>query len=89
MNRIAPLLLLLLSACTHGGRAPASSPNCGDPLQSSAPPLLRSELSFEQTPAVMKENFRWVLDTGRRLEFRGFRDGESYLLPIVPGLESG
>lgn len=90
MRTLAFLLALFaLSACSRASRQPASAEACRDPLEAPAPPLLRSELSFEQTPATMKEKFRWVLDTGRRLEFRGFRAGGAYLLPIVPSLETG
>lgn len=87
------LPILFLGSCASSGLGDRSlssgERDCRNPLDTSQPVLLRSDLNFEQTPLMMKEKFDWVLKTGRRIEYRGYKEGDRYLLPIYSDNRTG
>jgi hypothetical protein len=86
--------LLLLSSCAAtADRLPSSEivpeKDCRNPLDTNEPVKLRSDFPFKQTPAEMRELFERQLREGKRFEYRGYREGGKYIVPIFPGNRIG
>jgi hypothetical protein len=63
--------------------------DCSDPFSSHTPILLSGPWAHFQTNQDVETHFTQLLSQGKRLEYRGMRQGDQYLLPIVSINRSG
>lgn len=82
MNNLVLLVsFLFLFSCTHlgplsqkRGLSSVGAVSCKNPQEVYYPALLRSDFPGRMSLDEMRDHFQWIIDSYRRMEFRGYRN---------------